>query len=135
MSIILLKVLKTNRHRLEPGDKIMKRSKKPLTFTAIAAGIGALSLAVEGCVYGPPPRETNVYGPPPDITSETEQETETEIKFTDDTVSTDEVCVYGPAPDDTVDSQEADVYGPPPETTVDNYENDVYGPPPDDADN
>ena len=43
----------------------MKRSKKPLTFTAIAAGIGALSLAVEGCVYGPPP-ETNVYGPPPD---------------------------------------------------------------------
>ena len=43
----------------------MKRSKKPLTFTAFAAAVGALSMAVEGCVYGPPP-ETNVYGPPPD---------------------------------------------------------------------
>ena len=46
----------------------MKRSKKPLTFTAIAASIGALSLAVEACVYGPPsPPETNVYGPPEDF--------------------------------------------------------------------
>ena len=49
----------------------MKRSKKPLTFTAIAASIGALSLAVEACVYGPPSDETvdnnevDVYGPPP----------------------------------------------------------------------
>lgn len=38
----------------------MKRSKKPLVFAAITATIGALSLAVEGCVYGPPP-ERNSY--------------------------------------------------------------------------
>ena len=36
----------------------MKRSKKPLVFTAIAATISAFSLAVEACVYGPP-REFN----------------------------------------------------------------------------
>ena len=46
----------------------MKRSKKPLTFVAVAASIGALSLGLEACVYGPPgvQVETNVYGPPPE---------------------------------------------------------------------
>ena len=50
----------------------MKRSKKPLTFVAVAASIGALSLGLEACVYGPPSdessidnNEVDVYGPPP----------------------------------------------------------------------
>ena len=98
----------------------MKRSKKPLTFTAIAASIGALSLAVEACVYGPPsPPETNVYGPPPpELTS---YETEETSKETDETVpfskrdgdNNNEVGVYGPPPDETLDGPEVDVYGPP----------------------
>ena len=88
----------------------MKRAKKPLTFAAIAAGIGALSLAVEACVYGPPsPPETNVYGPPPpELTS---YETEETSKETDETVpfskrdgdNNNEVGVYGPPPDETLD--------------------------------
>ena len=98
----------------------MKRAKKPLTFAAIAAGIGALSLAVEACVYGPPsPPETNVYGPPPpELTS---YETEETSKETDETVpgskrdgdNNNEVGVYGPPPDETLDGPEVDVYGPP----------------------
>ena len=90
----------------------MKRSKKPLTFAAIAGTIGALSLAVEGCVYGPPP-ETNVYGPPPDYTREETVDTESSkpSKNPDD----NEVCVYGPAPDTPVDGPEVDVYGPAPD--------------------
>ena len=98
----------------------MKRSKKPLTFTAIAASIGALSLAVEACVYGPPsPPEPNVYGPPPpELTS---YETEETSKETDETVpfskrdgdNNNEVGVYGPPPDETLDGPEVDVYGPP----------------------
>ena len=92
----------------------MKRSKKPLTFTALAASIGALSLAVEGCVYGPPPEETCVYGPPPE-TSLTETVETTDITDETDIETSDEVCVYGPAPDNPVDSNENDVYGPPPE--------------------
>ena len=64
----------------------MKRSKKPLTFVAIAASIGALSLAVEACVYGPPnvQVETNVYGPPPDdvVTVQTDKKSE----FTEKTI-------------------------------------------------
>ena len=60
----------------------MKRSKKPLTFVAIAASIGALSLGLEACVYGPPnvQVETNVYGPPPDdiVTVQTVDTEETE---------------------------------------------------------
>ena len=95
----------------------MKRSKKPLTFAAIVASIGALSMAVEGCVYGPPPetRETNVYGPPPDVI-----ETEDTLPFKPSGVPDDtfEVCVYGPAPDTPVDGPEEDVYGPPPEDGV-----------------
>ena len=50
----------------------MKRSKKPLTFVAVAASIGALSLGLEACVYGPPSDlvdgpEEDVYGPPPEV--------------------------------------------------------------------
>lgn len=98
----------------------MKRAKKPLTFAAIAAGIGALSLAVEACVYGPPsPPETNVYGPPPDLTSY-ETETEETTDETDETLpwakpgdTSMEVGVYGPPPDETLDGPEVDVYGPP----------------------
>ena len=97
----------------------MKRSKKPLTFTALAAAVGALSIAVEGCVYGPPPdnptvesNEVDVYGPAPD-----------------ETLNSDEVCVYGPAPDDNTEETDADT--PSSETSVDGMEEDVYGPPPD----
>ena len=102
----------------------MKRSKKPLTFVAVAASIGALSMAVEGCVYGPPPtRETNVYGPPPETTIEETDESTKETEETQKTEATKpsannetepEVCVYGPPPDD-VDGPEVDVYGSPPE--------------------
>ncbi len=94
----------------------MKRSKKPLTFTAFAAAVGALSIAVEGCVYGPPP-ETNVYGPPPDdvvVTSEETIETE-DTKTSKESDDNNEVCVYGPAPDTPVDGPEVDVYGPAPD--------------------
>ena len=72
----------------------MKRSKKPLTFAGIAATIGALSIAVEGCVYGPPPDETmdgpetDVYGPPPDVPEITDGP---------------EVDVYGPPVEDIED--------------------------------
>ncbi len=116
----------------------MKRSKKPLTFAAVVAGIGALSLAVEGCVYGPPPmRETNVYGPPPDDYQITETvETAKETKDHKPSAGPDdgiEVGVYGPPPDVTIDGPEEDVYGPPPDITVDGPEEDVYGPPPDDG--
>ena len=96
----------------------MKRSKKPLTFVAIAASIGALSLAVEACVYGPPtePRETNVYGPPPETSiTETEEETKaTKVEKPASPSDDPEVCVYGPPPSE-VDGPEVDVYGPPPE--------------------
>jgi hypothetical protein len=95
----------------------MKRSKKPLTFTAIAAGIGALSIAVEGCVYGPP-QEVNVYGPPPsDVTTSAEvtDETDTTVSEKDPDNSNPEEVVYGPPSDTTVDNNEVDVYGPPPE--------------------
>lgn len=107
----------------------MKKSKKPLTFAAVVATIGALSLAVEGCVYGPPQeptRETNVYGPPPDdvIVTETvtEETEETILKTEADKPSFDpekeiETVVYGPPPDSLVDGPEEDVYGPPPEDT------------------
>ena len=92
----------------------MKRSKKPLTFVAFAAAVGALSIAVEGCVYGPP-QEVNVYGPPPadDTVAEDTLEGKPSARRTD---PTNEVCVYGPAPDDTIDNNETDVYGPPPES-------------------
>ena len=92
----------------------MKRSKKPLTFAAVAATIGALSMAVEGCVYGPPPSEVNVYGPPPDdtISEQTEDSLSSKPEKNPDG---EEVCVYGPAPDDTLDTEEVDVYGPPAE--------------------
>ena len=111
----------------------MKRSKKPLTFAAIAASIGALSLAVEACVYGPPnPRETNVYGPPPDtsITEETDDTKET-MPGTKPGETSEEVCVYGPPPDETLDGPEVDVYGPPPGEydEPDCAETVVYGPP------
>jgi hypothetical protein len=92
----------------------MKRSKKPLTFTAFAAAVGALSLAVEGCVYGPPPQEVDVYGPPRDDTVVEETlggKPSSSVKDPEN-----EVCVYGPAPDDTIDNNETDVYGPPPES-------------------
>ncbi|MBR4403627.1 MAG: hypothetical protein IKT10_00800 [Clostridiales bacterium] len=95
----------------------MKRSKKPLTFTAIAASIGALSMAVEGCVYGPPPsEETCVYGPPPsEVTSEqVTDETETTLPEKESDSTEEEVCVYGPPSDQSVDNNEVDVYGPPP---------------------
>lgn len=101
----------------------MKRSKKPLTFAAIVAGIGALSLAVEGCVYGPPPRETNVYGPPPDDIRITETETEETSKETKDSKPSA----------DPGENPEVGVYGPPPDAYVDGPEEDVYGPPPDDG--
>ena len=107
----------------------MKRSKKPLTFTAIAATLGALSLAVEGCVYGPPP-ETNVYGPPPDFTRN-EETVDTQASKPSKSKDDYEVCVYGPAPDPTVDGPEVDVYGPAPDPTIDGPEVDVYGPAPD----
>ena len=106
----------------------MKKSKKPLTFTAIAASIGALSLAIEGCVYGPPqePRETNVYGPPPDVVTVTSEDTseetseETEpFKPSEYPGNNNETVVYGPPPDETFDGPEVDVYGPPPEDFVD----------------
>ena len=107
----------------------MKRSKKPLTFAAVVAAVGALSLGVEGCVYGPP-QETNVYGPPPDDIITVETVDDAHVSKPENTSGdNDEVCVYGPAPD--VDNVETDVYGPPPDD-VDNIENDVYGPPPDD---
>ena len=111
----------------------MKRSKKPLTFTAIAAGIGALSLAVEGCVYGPPP-ETNVYGPPPDnpVSEQTLESIDVDLPGSKPENTEDEVCVYGPPPDET-DGPEVDVYGPPPGDVVDGQEEDVYGPPIDDS--
>lgn len=92
----------------------MKRSKKPLTFTAIAAGLGALSLAVEGCVYGPPP-EANVYGPPPDHVRET-KDTEP-FKPSEGTDDTWEVVVYGPPSESSLDGIETDVYGPPEDFT------------------
>ena len=109
----------------------MKRSKKPLTFTAIAASIGALSMAVEGCVYGPPP-ETNVYGPPPDPTaSEQTLESNDIDKPISKPEATDEVYVYGPAPD-VVDGPEEDVYGPPVDDEIEeDHEQLVYGPPAD----
>ena len=95
----------------------MKRSNKPLTFTALAAGIGALSIAVEGCVYGPP-QETCVYGPPPtDVTSSQEvtDGTETTLPQKDPDNTEEEVCVYGPPSDESsIDNNEVDVYGPPP---------------------
>lgn len=109
----------------------MKRSKKPLTFTAIAAGIGALSMAVEGCVYGPPPQETNVYGPPPEtsITEETD-DTDATLPGTKPGETSEEACVYGPPPDETLDGPEEDVYGPPPDfSDYDEPETVVYGPP------
>ena len=116
----------------------MKRSKKPLTFAAIAASIGALSLAVEACVYGPPnPRETNVYGPPPDtsITEETDDTDDTKdtMPGTKPGETSEEVCVYGPPLDETLDGPEEDVYGPPPEdfNETDGPETVVYGPPED----
>ena len=112
----------------------MKRSKKPLTFTAIAAGIGALSLAVEGCVYGPPP-ETNVYGPPPDRPTVTETVKETlPVKPSEDPGNSNETVVYGPPPDEPVSGAEVGVYGHPPDepVVVDGPEEDVYGPPPED---
>ena len=109
----------------------MKRSKKPLTFTAIAAGIGALSMAVEGCVYGPPPQETNVYGPPPEtsITEETD-DTDATLPGTKPGETSEEACVYGPPPDETLDGPEEDVYGPQPDfSDYDEPETVVYGPP------
>ena len=139
----------------------MKRSKKPLTFVAVAASIGALSLGLEACVYGPPqqphetnvygpPPETNVYGPPPDdvvVTSEETLDTEA-AKTSKESDDEPEVCVYGPAPDNPVDGPEVDVYGPAPddidetadvtETSTDfskEPEVCVYGPAPDDAGN
>lgn len=103
----------------------MKRSKKPLTFAAIIAGIGALSLAVESCVYGPPAptRETNVYGPPPDdvvvTVTETEEMTEKRpFKPSADQIENLETDVYGPPPDYPIDGPEEDVYGPPPEDEI-----------------
>lgn len=92
----------------------MKRSNKPLTFAAVAATIGALSIAVEGCVYGPPSEETCVYGPPPDdvVNGETSDTLSSKPEKDPDEY---EVCVYGPAPDDTLNTDEVDVYGPPPE--------------------
>ena len=112
----------------------MKRSKKPLTFAAIAASIGALSLAVEACVYGPPnPRETNVYGPPPDETSieQTEDETKDTLPGTKPGETSEEACVYGPPPDETLDGPEVDVDGPPPGEfdEPDGAVTVVYGPP------
>ena len=99
----------------------MKRSKKPLTFVAVAASIAALSLGLEACVYGPPgvQVETNVYGPPPETSITETVETEEETKATKDEKPSapsdnDEVVVYGP-PSDLVDGPEEDVYGPPPE--------------------
>lgn len=99
----------------------MKRSKKPLTFAAVAASIGALSMAVEGCVYGPPPptHENNVYGPPPETAIEETDESTKETQKTQATKPANsetepEICVYGPPPDD-IDGPEEDVYGPPPE--------------------
>ena len=97
----------------------MKRSKKPLTFTAIAASTGALSLAVEACVYGPPsPPETNVYGPPPpELTSyeteETTDETDATLPESKPGETSEEVCVYGPPSEESLDGPEVDVYGPP----------------------
>lgn len=100
----------------------MKRSKKPLTFAAVVATIGALSLAVEGCVYGPPAeptRETNVYGPPPDAVVMTSSRTDETSKETQDSKHSgnpiNETVVYGPPPDMPADGYEIDVYGPPPE--------------------
>ena len=112
----------------------MKRSKKPLTFVAVAASIGALSLAVEACVYGPPtePRETNVYGPPPDYTVTEQTEEEPKESKQEKPIGTDnpEVVVYGP-PSDVVDGPEEDVYGPPPDfDETEQPEVNVYGPPP-----
>lgn len=107
----------------------MKRSKKPLTFAAIAAGIGAISLAVEGCVYGPPP-ETNVYGPPPDRPSVTETASSTRPYKPSES---DPEIITGPSIGGNIDGIETDVYGPPPDVPVDNPEQGVYGPPPDDV--
>lgn len=97
----------------------MRRSKKPLTFTAFAAAVGALSIAVEGCVYGPPPEETCVYGPPPETTVNEDVDDKEDSKPSSTTTrdNNNEVCVYGPAPESTVDTDEVDVYGPPPEET------------------
>ena len=107
----------------------MKRSKKPLTFAAIAATIGALSLAVEGCVYGPP-QEANVYGPPPDYTKN-EETVDTQASKPSKSKDDNEGCVYGPAPEPEIDGPEVDVYGPAPEPEIDGPEVDVYGPAPD----
>ena len=118
----------------------MKRSKKPLTFAAVAASVGALSLALEGCVYGPPPEETCVYGPPPDISEESTNETADTVGTKPGSDDNNEVGVYGPPPDETFDSNEVDVYGPPPEDDTvaettdgpamdDSMEVVVYGPP------
>lgn len=101
----------------------MKRSKKPLTFAAIAAGIGALSLAVEGCVYAPPP-EVDVYGPPPETEATveiTEEESLPTKKDADDGKDNPEVGVYGPPPDimESIDGPEVDVYGPAPDEAGD----------------
>ena len=74
-------------------------------------------MAVEGCVYGPPPsEETCVYGPPPsDVTSEqTIDETETTLPESDFSEKDPEEVVYGPPSDQSVDNNEVDVYGPPP---------------------
>jgi len=130
---LLMILLKTRPNNLQAlrGDKDMKRSKKPLTFTALAAAVGALSIAVEGCVYGPPP-ETNVYGPPPDDTTVESNEVDVYGPAPDETLDTDEVCVYGPAPDDSDIIDETDAEAPSSETSFDGMEEDVYGPPPED---
>lgn len=92
----------------------MKRSKKPLTVAAIVASIGALSIAVEGCVYGPPP-ENHDGTKATTKTQVTAEATKPEAEVTYDP----EVCVYGPAPDTTeeIDQPEEDVYGPPADAT------------------
>lgn len=111
----------------------MKRSKKPLTYAALVAGIGALSMAVEGCVYGPPQDEVCVYGPAPDteVTSELEEDestsseenTVTTVSDTDETQSIggSETSVNATTvPDETqsIDGDEVDVYGPAPDDGI-----------------
>ena len=84
----------------------MKRSKKRLTFAAVAAG-AVLSTALTGCHFPERYPVSTLYGPPPEIVEEPEEE-DKNAPLTGGT--------YEPA-----EEEPQDVYGPPPAG--------LYGPP------
>lgn len=60
----------------------MKRSKKPLTFTALALAVGT-TFGLVGCVPPEAP-EVDVYGPPIDIQESKPEETEPPLSLEGD---------------------------------------------------